>query len=227
MRDFIKELDEISTGFRGYDKEETMLYIKDLLQYCEEEKKKDMDKLIEQSDTLRKELNEAKDREAEQKRQYDALLEKFEKLSDAVSENAKHNAERDSQLDDFHRKEEEIKTLLQQTREEADAEKKKLMAETKEKCLKVLAQAEEEKKKIIDNANEQVLEIRTKSFEENKRVKAETTYLRGELDQLAERLRPLLYPGGTGEQENAPGSRNHAITGTQAEGLMSDDVKGL
>lgn len=220
MRDFIKELDAISTGFRGYDKEETMLYIKELLQYCEEEKKKDMDKLIEQSASLRKELDEARSREATQKSQYEALLEKFEKLSEAVGENAKHNVERDAQLDDFHRKQDEIEKLLQQTRETAREEKKKLMAETKEECLKVLAQAEEEKKKILDKAKVEAQEIWNKAIVENRKLQEETIYLRSELDQLAEKLKPILFPRRAGQSGDKSG-RTDTAAGTQAEGLIS------
>lgn len=220
MRDFIKELDEISTGFRGYDKEEIMLYIKNLLQYCEEEKKKDMDKLIEQSASLRRELDEARSREAIQKSQYEALLEKFEKLSEAVGENAKHNMERDAQLDDFYRKQDEMEKLMQQTRETASEEKKKMLAETREECLRVLAQAEEEKKKILDKAKAEAQELRYKAIVENRTVQEDTMYLRSELDQLAEKLKPILFPRGAGQS----GDRGRSIdtaAGTQAEGLIS------
>ena len=89
MRDFIKELDEIKTAFRGYDREEMMIYIRELLKFCEEEKKKDMEKLIAQTGELRKELDGAKEREASIKAQYDALLGKFEKLSEAMQTIAK------------------------------------------------------------------------------------------------------------------------------------------
>lgn len=226
MRDFIKQLDEISTSFRGYDKEEVMLYIKDLLQYCEEEKKKDMDKLIEQSNTLRKELNEAKTREQLQKSQYEALLEKFEKLSEAMSDGAKHTAERDAQLDEFYRKQDEIDNLLAKTRENAEMEKKELMAETMERCKHLLADAEDKKQKILKKGEEYLSIVRSRALEENKKVVEETLYLRGELDKLAEKLKPILYPEGKEESNNAD-SRTNSVVGTQAEGLVSDDVKGL
>ena len=89
MRDFIKELDEIKPAFRGYDREEMMIYIRELLKFCEEEKKKDMEKLIAQTGELRKELDSAKEREASMKAQYDDLLGKFEKLSEAMQTIAK------------------------------------------------------------------------------------------------------------------------------------------
>lgn len=226
MRDFINQLDEISTAFRGYDKEEVMLYIKDLLQYCEEEKKKDMDKLIEQSNTLRKELNEAKTREQLQKSQYEALLEKFEKLSEAMSDGAKHTAERDAQLDEFLKKQDEIDNLLAKTREKAEQEKKELMSETLERCKHLIADAEDKKQQILKKGEEYLSIVRSRALEENKKVVEETLYLRGELDKLAEKLKPILYPEGKGESSNAD-SRTNSVAGTQAEGLVSNDVKGL
>lgn len=219
MRDFIKELDAVSTGFRGYDKEEIMLYIKDLLQYCEEEKKKDMNKLIEQSASLRKELDEAKSREANQKSQYEALLEKFEKLSEAVGENARHNADRDTKLDEFYRKQDEIDNLLETTRNTAAVEKKKLLEDTKEQCLKLLAQAELEKQKILDQAKADGQELYNKAIAENSLLLEKNRYLRNELEQMAEKLKPILFPGGAGQSGDK--SRRDTAAGTQAEGLIS------
>ena len=203
MRDFIKELDELSTAFRGYDKEETMLYIKDLLQYCEEEKKKELDKLIEQSNSLRQELGEAKNRETAMQSQYDALLARFEKLSDAMSENAKYMAERDAQLDEFHRKEKEIDTLLERAREDADREKKKMLLETEESCKKLIADAEGKKQEIMRKCDNYLLYVRNKAEEENRKVRADTAYLRQELNILAEKLTPILFEK-TEESQTAP-----------------------
>lgn len=220
MRDFIKELDAISTGFRGYDKEEIMLYIKNLLQYCEEEKKKDMDKLIEQSASLRKDLDEARSREATQKSQYEALLEKFEKLSEAVGEITRHNAERDTKLDEFYRKQDEIDNLLETTRNNAAFEKKKLLEDTKEQCLKLLEQAEQEKQKILDQAKADGQELYNKAIAENSLLLEKNTYLRSELEQMAEKLKPILFPKGAG-QSGDRGRRTDTALGTQAEGLIS------
>lgn len=128
--------------------------------------------------------------------------------------------ERDAQLDDFYRKQDEIEKLLQQTRETAREEKKKLMAETKEECLKVLAQTEEEKKKILDKAKVEAQELHYKAMVENRKLQEDTIYLRSELDQLAEKLKPILFPKGAG-QSGDKGRRTDTAAGTQAEGLIS------
>lgn len=220
MRDFIKELDAISTGFRGYDKEETMLYIKNLLQYCEEEKKKDMDKLVEQAASLRKDLDEARSREATQKSQYEALLEKFGKLTEAFEENTRHNAERDNKLDEFYRKQDEMDNLLEKTRNTAALEKKKLLEDAKEQCLKLLEQAEQEKQKILVKAKADGQELYNKAIAENSLLLEKNRYLQNELEQMAEKLKPILFSRRAGQSGDKSGRTDNAA-GTQAEGLIS------
>lgn len=215
MRDFIRELEEVKISLRGYDREEMMLYIKDLLKSCEEQKKKDMQMLISQSDTLRQELNEARNREEALKVQYEALLEKFGSFSEAMHENTKYNAERDAQLDDFLRKQDEIENLVRKTRENADKEKEKYLADTKKHCDKLIADAQEQADKIEQNARKTekkvseaaeelqknmlikidtyVQEAKERARKENEKVKADTERMNRILDDMAKRLTPILF----------------------------------
>lgn len=194
MRDYMKALDAVSTSFRGYNKEEMMLYIKKLLQSCDEDKMESLDKLIEQSDSLRKELEESRKREDMLRSQYDALLERFEKLSETVSQTAKYSALRDAQLDEFHRKQDEIENLLTAAREEAAKEKESLLADAREECHKLLELAEEKRKQKMARADEYLLVVREKAEEENRKAQEKTQILEDELAQMAERLKPILFP---------------------------------
>lgn len=187
MRDFIKELDEIKTAFRGYDREEMMIYIRELLKFCEEEKKKDMEKLIAQTGELRTELDGAKEREASVKAQYDALLGKFEKLSEAMSENARHSEERDAKLDEFNRKKEELDHLLAQTKEKAEAEKEALLKETEKTCSDRLKKAGTEAERILSEAGAERQRILAETEAEKKRIMDEARSFQLEMAEKADR----------------------------------------
>lgn len=187
MRDFIKELDEIKTAFRGYDREEMMIYIRELLKFCEEEKKKDMEKLIAQTGELRTELDGAKEREASVKAQYDALLGKFEMLSEAMSENARHSEERDAKLDEFNRKKEELDRLLAQTKEKAEAEKEALLKETEKTCSDRLQKAGIEAERILSEAGAERGRILAETEAEKNRIMDEARSFQLEMAEKADR----------------------------------------
>ena len=187
MRDFIKELGEIKTAFRGYDREEMMIYIRELLKFCEEEKKKDMEKLIAQTGELRTELDGAKEREASVKAQYDALLGKFEKLSEAMSENARHSEERDAKLDEFNRKKEELDRLLAQTKEKAEAEKEALLKETEKACSDRLEKAGSEADRILSEAGAERQRILAETEAEKNRIMDEARSFQLEMAEKADR----------------------------------------
>ena len=187
MRDFIKELDEIKTAFRGYDREEMMIYIRELLKFCEEEKKKDMEKLIAQTGELRTELDGAKEREASVKAQYDALLGRFDALSQAMSEGARHSEERDAKLDEFNRKKEELDRLLAQTKEKAEAEKKELLKETEKTCSDRLEKAGDEAERILSEAGAERERILAETEAEKNRIMDEARSFQLEMAEKADR----------------------------------------
>lgn len=206
MRDFIAELDEIKTAFRGYDKEEMMLYIRELLQFCEEEKKRDMDRLLEQSDTLRRELDEAKSREDTIRGQYDALLERFEQLSEAMQENARYHARRDEQLDAFHRQQEEMERTARETKEQAERERERLLEQAQQECDRYMLDARRQSEHMLAEAQEK-----------KRRLQAEADYLRCTLDETAEKLGPILF----GERSGLCRQKTESVDG------HGHDCKGL
>lgn len=205
MGDFVKDLDELKISFRGYDKEEVMIYIKELLQHCEKEKKKEMEKLLDQNRQLQEDLKEARNQKVAMKEQYDALLQRFEKISDVMSENTKYTAERDAKLDEFQRKQDMIETLVEQARKDAEKEKELVLSDTKKECSRMLEEADKKKEQIIANANDfqtkmaekadsYVQLAKERAEKENLKVRRETEYMRRELEELAKRLEPILYP---------------------------------
>lgn len=205
MGDFVKDLDELKISFRGYDKEEVMIYIKELLQHCEKEKKKEMEKLLDQNRQLQEDLKEARNQKVAMKEQYDALLQRFEKISDVMSENTKYTAERDAKLDEFQRKQDMIETLVEQARRDAEKEKELVLSDTKRECRQMLEEADKKKEQIIANANDfqtkmaekaesYVQLAKERAEKENFKVRRETEYMRRELEELAKRLEPILYP---------------------------------
>lgn len=205
MGDFVKDLDELKISFRGYDKEEVMIYIKELLQHCEKEKKKEMEKLLDQNRQLQEDLKEARNQKVAMKEQYDALLQRFEKISDVMSENTKYTAERDAKLDEFQRKQDMIETLVEQARRDAEKEKELVLSDTKRECSRMLEEADKKKEQIIANANDfqtkmaekaesYVQLAKERAEKENFKVRRETEYMRRELEELAKRLEPILYP---------------------------------
>lgn len=205
MGDFVKDLDELKISFRGYDKEEVMIYIKELLQHCEKEKKKEMEKLLDQNRQLQEDLKEARNQKVAMKEQYDALLQRFEKISDVMSENTKYTAERDAKLDEFQRKQDMIETLVEQARRDAEKEKELVLSDTKKECSRMLEEADKKKEQIIANANDfqtkmaekaesYVQLAKERAEKENFKVRRETEYMRRELEELAKRLEPILYP---------------------------------
>lgn len=246
MKDFIKDLDEVKTSFRGYDRDEMMLYIKDLLHYFDQEKKDEMQKLIEQNSRLQADLEDARSHEAELKERYDALLVRFEKLSDAMSENTRHTVERDAQLDEFHRKQDEIDSLMERTRQEAAAEKEKLLKDADIQCRMLIAGAEENKKKIEEEAEklrDEMLYKTEKYVKQNKEkadselnmAKADAARIRKEISALATKLAPILFPEGkpvssedmTELSGDVPERERRETSGAGEESVKTGDGAGL
>ena len=231
MKDFIKDLDEVKSSFRGYDRDEMMLYIKDLLHYCDQEKKDEMQKLIEQNSRLQADLDDARSHETELKERYDALLVRFEKLSDAMSENTRHTVERDAQLDEFHRKQDEIDSLMERTRQEAAAEKEKLLKDADIECRMRIAAADENRKKIeaetekfreemLYKTEKYVKQTKEKADMELMAAKSDAARIRKEIAELAQKLAPILFPNGKPvSAEDMPDTAGESVNGIDGAGL--------
>ena len=60
--DIVKKLEELKTGFRGYDKEAVHTFIQEILRECEQDKDSSMAELVRQNQTLQTEVKESKER---------------------------------------------------------------------------------------------------------------------------------------------------------------------
>lgn len=90
MTDIANDLENIKISLLGYDKEQILLYLKDVLQQCEEEKQKEMSQLLEQNQKLQMECAQAKEMQNQLQKQYDRLLEQMQEMTAVLGQSMQY-----------------------------------------------------------------------------------------------------------------------------------------
>ena len=190
--DIVKKLEELKTGFRGYDKEAVHTFIQEILRECEQDKDSSMAELVRQNQTLQTEVKESKERLQDIKDQNMELLKNMNSMTEAVGKGTDYTRERDRELDEYRKKEKDIEELLEKTRQEAQVEHDRILEEVVARKNSLLADVEAEKAELLSGARAEAQELVRKAREEAERLQqeAETSYQ--ELLERSVRVRKYL-----------------------------------
>lgn len=179
--DIVKKLEELKTGFRGYDKEAVHTFIQEILRECEQDKDSSMAELVRQNQTLQTEVKESKERLQDIKDQNMELLKNMNSMTEAVGKGTDYTRERDRELDEYRKKEKDIEELLEKTRQEANEERIRILAEVEAKRSSLLTDVETEKADLLSGARAEAEAIVEKA-------RAEADHMRQEADQTYQEL---------------------------------------
>ena len=179
--DIVKKLEELKTGFRGYDKEAVHTFIQEILRECEQDKDSSMAELVRQNQTLQTEVKESKERLQDIKDQNMELLKNMNSMTEAVGKGTDYTRERDRELDEYRKKEKDIEELLEKTRQEANEERIRILAEVEAKRSSLLMDVETEKADLLSGARAEAEAIVEKA-------RAEADHMRTEADQTYQEL---------------------------------------
>ncbi len=190
--DIVKKMEELKTGFRGYDKEAVHTFIQEILRECEQDKDSSMAELVRQNQTLQTEVKESKERLQDIKDQNMELLKNMNSMTEAVGKGTDYTRERDRELDEYRKKEKDIEELLEKTRQEAQVEHDRILEEVVARKNSLLADVEAEKAELLSGARAEAQELVRKAREEADRLQqeAETSYQ--ELLERSVRVRKYL-----------------------------------
>ena len=214
MIDFIKELDKLKISFRGYDTEEVILYIGDLMDRMEEEKHKELRKIEENYKLTLQKKNALQEQVDLQKETIDQLNDRMQKAAAALKTNMTMIQEKDAKIDSYREKESKILEMYQETKETAE----QIINDAKNKAKNIITDAEMQAKAIREKAQkdteiqkEKILaEARAsvqKQFKEetdrkqaalsdldrrNEEAKSRLDQVNEELQRMQERLKPLF-----------------------------------
>lgn len=190
--DVVKKLEELKTGFRGYDKEAVHTFIQEILRECEQDKNNSMAELVRQNQTLQTEVKEGKERLQDIKDQNMELLKNMTSMTEAVGKGTDYTRERDRELDEYKKKEKDIEELLDKTRREAQAEHDRILKSVEEKKSRLLADAEAEKVALLSRARAEAEEIVRRARVEADRLQQEAEASYQELMENSSRVRKYL-----------------------------------
>lgn len=90
MTDIANDLENIKISLLGYDKEQILLYLKEVLQQCEEEKQKEMSQLLEQNQKLQMQCAQAKEMQNQLQQQYDRLLKQMQEMTAVLGQSMQY-----------------------------------------------------------------------------------------------------------------------------------------
>ena len=201
--DIAKGLSELKIVMRGYERNAVHDLLKEVLEECEKEKEKALTELIRQNQSLQMEQKELKDRIGEAKEQNTVLLQNVTSMTEAMNKGTEYTRERDQELESYKKKEQEIDTLLESTRTEAEKEQNRILEQAKAEAEKILLEAETEKARILSDVNKEADQLIVKAKEEKEHIlnEARCSYqermersvqIRKALDEMKGKVLPLL-----------------------------------
>lgn len=190
--DIVNKLEELKTGFRGYDKEAVHTFMLEILRECEQNKDRSMEELIRQNQTLQTELKESKERLRDIKDQNMELLKNMSSMTEAVGKGTDYTRERDRELDEYRKKEKDIDELLEKTRQEAQAEHDRILEEAVARKNSLLADVKAEKAELLSGARAEAQELVRKAREEAERLQSEAETNYQEMMERSGRVRKYL-----------------------------------
>lgn len=143
-------LDEIKTGFMGYDKEAVLEYILLLLKKAEKDKDEELRPLSDKIADLETENKKLQGQVDIYKENYEMLNRQLDEMTKAWDQNVKYAAQRDALLRNYQQKEASIEKNLREAEQKAksimeDAARSKscMMEQANNECEELLRQAQE------------------------------------------------------------------------------------
>ena len=223
MIDIANDLENIKTSLMGYDKEQILLYLKGVLQQCEEEKQNEMSQLLDQNQKLQMECTQAKETQNYLKQQYDSLLEQMQEMTAVLNQSVRYANQRDEKLEAYQKKEQELNDLYENVRKKAEEEREQILQDAKEQQEKMLEEAKQECSRRLDEAErqkaamlaegrkrrshaladtkQQISQMMTEAEKSYQEVTERMVHCRDELAELAVKLGPILFPERRGDLE--------------------------
>ena len=192
MMDISQELENLKTSFRGYDKEAVLEFVRQLLLENEKEKKKENAALVEQNAKLQRSLKASEEKLSLMNEQYQELSKQMEQLTASLNQGKGHSKEAEKGLELILGKAEEIGGFLIKTKEDAEAERERLIADGEQQRNALIEAGEKEKERIVEAANRQSEFLLTESRQSYEDAVHRASQLRQELDAFREKILPLL-----------------------------------
>lgn len=179
--DILKELNEVPVSLRGLNRQAVEELIGKILKECEQDKDTTMAELVRQNQTLQTELKETKEHLQDFREQNRELMKHMTSMSESLEKGTEYSKTRDRELDEYRKKEKEIENLLENTRQEANEERIRILDEVEAKRSSLLMDVETEKADLLSGARAEAAAIIEKA-------RAEADHMRQEADQTYQEL---------------------------------------
>lgn len=148
----VQSIDEIKTGFMGYDKEAVLEYILLLLKQVEEVKEEEFHKLTDKFTNLENDNKKLQGQLDIYKENYQMLNKQLDDMTKAWEQNVKYAAQRDALLREYQQKEASIKERL----EKAELKAKNIVESATENKARMMEQVNKECEKMVRQGYEKV-----------------------------------------------------------------------
>lgn len=137
-RNFVKEIEKLKTAVLGYDREEVVLYIKELVDYYEKKNGDAVKELYLEKMRLTAENSGLKSQVSTQEEIYAELAVRMDRINQSVEKREKTERIQNTELERYRSREHAIQSMA---------------GEAKEQAEEILRHAEESARAIVNNAN--------------------------------------------------------------------------
>ena len=201
-RNFVKEIEKLKTAVLGYDREEVVLYIKELVDYYEKKNGDAVKELYLEKMRLIAENSGLKSQVSTQEEIYAELAARMDRINQSVEKRGEIDSIQDSELEHYRSNEEALRNMAGEAKEHADAilrhaqesanaimnnaniEKERVLSEAAIERRKILKEADEKQKEILAEAGRQMDVILVKTREKVEKEQALYYQYRNRLEVL-------------------------------------------
>lgn len=201
-RDFVKELEEIKTAVLGYDREEVVRYIRELVNYYEKEKEEAVKELYLAKMNLTAENAGLKSQVSTQEEIYAELAARMDRINQSVERREESDRIQKSELEHYRSQEAAIRTMAMDAKAQAEEvlrhaeesarvivnnaniEKERVLSDVGLERRKILQEAEDKKKEVLAEAGRQMDVILVKTREKVEKEKELYCKYRDKLEAL-------------------------------------------
>ena len=168
-RNFVKEIENLKTAVLGYDREEVVLYIKELVDYYEKKNGDAVKELYLEKMRLIAENSGLKSQVSTQEEIYAELAARMDRINQSVEKRSEIDSIQNSELEHYRSSEQALRNMAGEAKEHAE----EILRHAQESAKAVMNNANLEKERVLSEAAIERRKILKEADEKHREILAE------------------------------------------------------
>ncbi len=168
-RNFVKEIEKLKTAVLGYDREEVVLYIKELVDYYEKKNEDAVKELYLEKMRLTTENSGLRSQVSTQEKIYAELAARMDRINQSVEKREESERIQNTELERYRSREHAIQSMAGEAKEQAE----EILRHAEESARAIVNNANIEKERILSDAGLERRKILKEADEKQKEILAE------------------------------------------------------